>query len=113
MYRQIFRVLALALILASPSLVFGQSSDKDFDEKVVEGIVEVNSLMVEKDRVKALKAIDDVLLLLDTQGDGAYQDTGERLDRVKFFLSKYNWDRARRILKGAMEDIGLEYQPTY
>lgn len=113
MQKQAIVFVVLVLLMALPAAVISKPNFDDIAEEIKEGVVTINEIMVGKDRVKALAAIDDALEMVDENGGDAQEDLHRNLGRLKYYLSKYNWDRARRVLKGIMEDLGLEYQPTY
>lgn len=113
MQKQAVVFVVLILMMALSATVFAKANFDNIAGEVKEGVVTINGIMVNKDRVKALAALDEVLEMVDKKGGDAQAELHKSLGRLKYYLSKYNWDRARRILKGIMEDLDLEYQPTY
>lgn len=105
-------VLAIFLsMIAAPG--YADQSLANIDDEIKQDVVKINEIMIEKERVEALAVIDRTLAKLEGTSDAAEIDVYQNLNRLKFHLSKYEWDMARRILDDFMAELGLEYQPTF
>lgn len=107
----LFVVLSLLFLSTSLCLAEGRLSDVDADIK--KGVVEINDIMTEKDREKALDAINELAGKLAGMKKESEYSVWQNLERLEFYLSKYEWAKSRRILEGLMDDMGLQYEPTY
>ena len=97
-----------AFLFWSPSTAWAQGVDEAQAE-----LEQINELMTEKKRPEALAGIQDLIGKLEGADSKEKEDLRNYLKRLDFYLSKYNWDMARRVMMGIMEDQGLEYEKTY
>ncbi|MGB3211475.1 MAG: hypothetical protein WBB19_12280 [Desulforhopalus sp.] len=106
-------VLLLSLLVVGMQNCFANGRLSGVDEEIKEGVIKVNELMVDKDRERSLAAINEVAGQLRGIEVEPELSVYQNLERLEFYLSKYEWIKARRILKGLMDDMGLSYKPTY
>jgi len=113
MSRTTFFILVLMAALIGVGNVQASGRLAGVDENIKERVIEINSIMVSKDRDESLKAINELADTLRTTKKEWEYSVLQNVERIEFFISKYDWVKARRILKDLMTDMNLEYQPTY
>ncbi len=104
-------LLSILLLVSQNSFANGRLSDVDRDIK--KGVIEINELMVDRNRDEALESINEVSSQLRGKKYEPEFSVYQNLERLEFYLRKTEWVMARRILKSLMTDMDLEYQPTY